>query len=277
MSSKSKKLETLANILQVEKLDGMILKIPIHKIKPSEIQPRQNRTLGIEELAKSISREGLLSPILVTKEDDHYRIIAGERRYHAIVQLGWKEIECKIISREQRDYFRISLIENLQREDLTAEEEANAMLYLKKQENLTDAELSNLLGKSRNYISEILSINEVPKEALEKCKELGFTNKNFLIQVAQSYKKGTLDSFLNALSEGNIKTVKDAKDFNKTNKIPVKAHYREKKSDTQKQNFYDIEYENDKILITFQDPKIAKKVYHWIKKNIENLIQNPNQ
>ncbi|MFN3603415.1 MAG: ParB/RepB/Spo0J family partition protein [Leptonema sp. (in: bacteria)] len=271
MSSKAKKLGTLADIFQAEKLDGTILKIPVHKIKPSEIQPRQNRTLKIEDLSKSISQDGLLSPILVTKENDYYRIIAGERRYHAVISLGWKEIECKIISRETKDYFRISLIENLQREDLTPEEEAQAMLFLKKQENLTDSELANLLGKSRNYISEILSINELPKEAIQRCKDLGFLNKNFLIQVAQAFKKGNLDSFLNALEEGTIKTVKDAKKFNK---IPVKAHFREKpKKENEKQPYYEIHLEENKILIITEDKVLAKKIHHWIKENIETLLK----
>lgn len=266
MSSKSKKLGTLADIFQAEKLDGTILKIPIHKIKPSEVQPRQNRTIGIEELSKSIATEGLLSPILVTKENDYYRIIAGERRYHAIVSLGWKEIECKILSRESKDYFRISLIENLQREDLTAEEEAKAIEYLKKQEYLTDIELANLLGKSRNYISEILSINELPQEVIEKCKRLGFSNKNFLIQVAQSYKKGNLDSFLDALQKGDIKTVKEAKQFNK---IPVKAHLREK-AIRQKGSSpsYEIQTEENKIIIIVENSKLAKRIQDWLKENL---------
>ncbi len=273
MSSKSKKLGTLADIFQAEKLDGTILKIPIHKIKPSENQPRQNRTIGIEELSKSIAIDGLLSPIVVTKENDYYRIIAGERRYHAVASLGWKEIECKIISREQKDYFRISLIENLQREDLTAEEEAKALEYLKKQEHLSDMELANLLGKSRNYISEILSINELPNEVIQKCNELGFSNKNFLIQVAQAFKKGNLDSFLEALQRGDIKTVKEAKAFNK---IHVKAHFRKKTLPHKAQNeitsHYKIQIEKNKIMITLENPKFTKKVYDWLKENLNQAF-----
>ncbi|GIX42538.1 MAG: chromosome partitioning protein ParB [Leptospiraceae bacterium] len=276
MSSKAKKLGTLADIFQQEKLDGTILKLPIHKIKPSELQPRKNRKYAIEELAKSIQKEGLLSPIIVYKEGDYYRIIAGERRYHAITSLGWKEVECKIISREQKDYFRIALIENLQREDLSADEEAEAMLYLKNQENLTDQELADLIGKSRNYVSEILSISKLPKELKEQLKKLGLNHKNFLIQAVQAYKKGNIENFIQGIQLGEIKTVKDAKEFNK--KTTVKEHERSinsnqeniKNTEEINQEIH-IQREKNIIKITTSDMKIARKIEKWLNKNI-NLI-----
>jgi len=275
MSSKAKKLGTLADIFQQEKLDGTILKIPLNKIKPSEVQPRKNRKHAIEELAKSIEKDGLLSPIIVYKENDYYRIIAGERRYHAANSLGWKEIECKIISREQKDYFRLALIENLQREDLSPEEEVEAMLYLKKQEELTDQELADLIGKSRNYVSEILSIAKLPQEFREKLKELGLNNKNFLIQAVQSYKKGNIENFLNAIQLGEIKSVKDAKEFNR--KTIVQEHERNlsKKPNEEKQSdSLEITIERDKniIKISTQDIKLAQKIEKWLNKNIHFIL-----
>jgi len=279
MSSKAKKLGTLADIFQQEKLDGTILKIPINKIKPSEIQPRKNRKHAIEELAQSIQKDGLLSPIVVCKEEDHYRIIAGERRYHAVVSLGWKEVECKIISREQKDYYRIALIENLQREDLSAEEEAEAMLYLKNQENLTDQELADLIGKSRNYVSEILSITQLPQELIDKIKELGLNNKNFLIQAVQAYKKGNVNSFIEAINLGEIKSVKDAKEFNK--KTVVREHERKLSTDSHKNNKesfsldlpVQIVRDKNTLKIISDDPKIIKKIEKWIQKNLPQILE----
>jgi ParB family chromosome partitioning protein len=102
MSSKSKKLGSLADIFESEVLEGTVRKIRLSKITPSEIQPRSERLKGVEELAESLRVDGLLQPILVTKDsDDSYKIIAGERRYHAANRLGWTEIECKIFNKNE--------------------------------------------------------------------------------------------------------------------------------------------------------------------------------
>ncbi|MBI3396588.1 MAG: ParB/RepB/Spo0J family partition protein, partial [Spirochaetia bacterium] len=168
---------------------------------------------GVDELADSIKKDGLLSPIVVTKDGEGYRIIAGERRYHAVKKLGWTDVECRIISREERDYFRIAIIENLQRENLSAEEEAAALLRLKIQESYSDAELAEIVGKSRNYVTEILGIASLPEETLARCKTLGIDNKNMLIQVVQAHKKGVLDELMAAFTQGSVKTVRSARDI----------------------------------------------------------------
>lgn len=215
MSSKTKRLGTLADIYQKERLDGTITRIKLGKIAPSSEQPRRDRTMGVDELAESIKRDGLLSPIVVTRSGaDTYRIIAGERRYHALKKLGWQEAECRIISREERDYWRISIIENLQRENLSPEEEAAALARLKKQEDLSDAGLAQMVGKSRNYITEILGIAQLPEEVLAQCREAGIDNRNLLIQVVQAYRKDSLPAFLAAYRAGQIRTVRSAREFN---------------------------------------------------------------
>ncbi|MCB1173057.1 MAG: ParB/RepB/Spo0J family partition protein [Leptospiraceae bacterium] len=216
MSSKSKKLSALADIYGREHLDGAITRLKISNIKPAAEQPRQDRTFKIDELAQSIERDGLLNPIQVCKNKDGrtYRIIAGERRYHAVQKLGWSEVECRIISRSDSDYWRIAIIENLQRENLDAGEEARAFLQLKKLDSLSDAELASQLGKSRNYITEILGINQMPADVLDRCQTAGLENKNMLIQASQAWKRGTIDLFLEAWRNGGIQTVRDAKQFN---------------------------------------------------------------
>ena len=85
MSSKSKRLGTLVDIFQAETLEGSIKKIKIDSIQPSDTQPRIDRRKAVDELAESLKQNGLLQPILITKRDgeSNYRIIAGERRYHA--------------------------------------------------------------------------------------------------------------------------------------------------------------------------------------------------
>jgi ParB family chromosome partitioning protein len=215
MASKTKRLGSLADIYQSQNLDGTITTIKLDRIHPSAEQPRQNRTAGVEDLAASIARDGLLSPLVVTKDGENYRIIAGERRYHALRKLGQTQAECRIISREERDYWRIAIVENLQRENLSADEEASALLRLKKQDNLSDEGLAKLVGKSRNYITEILGIAQLPEAVLKECQAAGIDNRNLMIQVVQSYKKGNVKEFLNAYRDGAVRTVRDAREFNR--------------------------------------------------------------
>ncbi len=267
MSSKHKKLGGLADIFQSESLDGAITKLPIARIRPSEDQPRRDRTHAVDELSESIRRDGLLSPIVVTKEGDTYRVIAGERRFHAVSRLGWKDVECRIISREQRDYFRIALIENLQRENLNAEEEADALIKLKKQEDLSDQELAKLVGKSRNYVTEILSIATLPPEYLEECRSRGLTQKNFLIQAVQAFRKGRHEEFLSAFEGGEIRTVRDAKDFNQERTTTVRSHERKSPVTNPTANPpLRIERKGEQIIITTADASSAEQIEKVIRK-----------
>lgn len=273
MSSKLKKLGSLADIYQAEHLDGSITTVPLEKIRPSQDQPRRDRTLGVDELAASIKKDGLLSPIVVTRDGDGYRIIAGERRYHALCKLSKKHAECRIISREERDYWRISIIENLQRENLSAEEEAVALLKLKMQENYSDAELASLVGKSRNYITEILGIASLPEETLRECHEAGIDNKNLLIQVVQAQKKGSFSEFLDAYRSGHIRTVRAARDFNSRKKSESREGSAGggetpavKTSDVSAAE-PSIKVSGSQLIINCPDSHAARKLAAWIRTN----------
>ena len=279
MSSKHKKLGTLADIFQAESLDGTITRIRMDRIHPSEEQPRKDRTVAVDELAESIKKDGLLSPIVVTRAGEGYRIIAGERRFHALTRLGWKEAECRIISREERDYYRIAIIENLQRENLSAQEEAEALLRLKQQESYSDAELAQLVGKSRNYITEILGIAGLPAEALKKCKEAGLENKNLLIQAVQAHRKGRFDEFVSAYESGAIRTVRSARDFfSRENESPNEERSRQdragqpgapgsKPSGIEATDYPIIRRKGNILTIEARDVKTARSLENWIKKN----------
>ena len=277
MSSKLKKLGTLADVYQSEKLDGTITRIRLDKIQPSEHQPRQNRTVGIEELASSIAQDGLLSPIVVTRHDKGYRIIAGERRYHALKSLNIQEAECRIISREERDYYRIAIIENLQRENLNPQEEAQALKHLKTQENYSDAELAQIIGKSRNYVTEILGIASLPDDVLEQCRTAGMDNKNLMIQAVQAHKKGSFRDFIKEFQEGRIKTIRDARSFlgkeqgraapdNSKSSLPAEAKPERPK------NFEKLERKGAVISLTFSTAEDAAKAESRLAKFLNKNI-----
>jgi len=265
VSSKLKRLGSLADIYQAEHLDGTITKIKIDKIHPSNEQPRQNRTLAVDELMESIKKDGLLSPIVITRDGEGYRIIAGERRYHAVKKLGWPEVECRIISRQERDYWRIAIIENLQRENLSAPEEASALLRLKMQENYSDAELASIVGKSRNYVTEILGIAGLGDDVLKQCRELGLDTKNMLIQVVQAEKKGGLKEFLTAVKAGSIGNIRTAREFNQGREKSSPRTTTETPSKKSSRGIVSMEVKGNELRIVLSSPEKARQLETLLK------------
>jgi len=214
MASKSKKLGFAADIFEQD-IEGIIRKIRLGDIQPSSEQPRTKFDDSISALADSIKAEGLLQPIVVTKEGTHYKIIAGERRYRAAQLIGLEEIECRILRKNAKDTYRLAVIENLQRENLDAIDESRAFRKLKVEYSHTDAELAKIVGKSRNYVSEILSVAEIPGTWIDRAKQAGIESKNLFIQFAQAVKSGSAEQFITRFSNGEITTVASAKQFNK--------------------------------------------------------------
>lgn len=267
MSLKSKRLGSLVDIFQAETLEGSIKKIKLSKISPSENQPRKDRMKGVEELASSLRTEGLLQPIIVTKSEnlDQYKIIAGERRYHAARLLGWQEIECKILNKDEKETFKIATIENLQRENLSPYEEIEAFSFLKQQYSYSDGELAEIFGKSRNYMNEILSVQAMPQEEILLCKEAGIDTKNLLVQAAQSYKKGTFSEFLDSFRQGSLRTVKDAKKFNQS--------FNDQKEEVSLEmiDIFKITVEDNRIIIQSNEEKKIKEILPKIQNFLKRL------
>lgn len=139
---------------QDEPKDGMIQMVRLSLVEPDREQPRKHFDQEkLEELAGSIRAKGLLEPILVRKKDDHYEIIAGERRWRACRMADLKEIP--VIVREYDDLERveISLIENIQRENLNPIEEANAYRRLIDEFHLKQDELAERVSRNRTSIT----------------------------------------------------------------------------------------------------------------------------
>ena len=130
--------------------------------------PDQPRTVFLEselnELSESILANGLIQPIIVRKDDEGYEIIAGERRYQAAKKAKLKEIPAIIRDIAEKDVFKLALIENLQRSDLTPLEEARAYKKLIDEESLTQEALSKMISKSRPAIANTLRLLDLPYE-----------------------------------------------------------------------------------------------------------------
>ena len=144
--------------LENKKDDGLLL-IPIEKIFRDENQPRKEFDKEkIEELAQSINKNGLIQPLILTKkDDDNYNVVAGERRWRA-AQIANLKILPALLLPSDLDKDEISLIENIQRENLKVTEEANAYQRLIDKNNYTHEQLSKIVGKSRSHITNLLRI-----------------------------------------------------------------------------------------------------------------------
>ncbi len=130
------------------------VELPIDKIIPNQNQPRKSfNEESIGELAQSIKNYGLIQPITVIKKNDNYEIVAGERRYRASKIAGLKNIPVIIKDISQKEKLAVSIIENIQRENLNSIEEALAFSSLIEAYNITQEELSKKLGKSRTAIT----------------------------------------------------------------------------------------------------------------------------
>ncbi|WP_084243433.1 nucleoid occlusion protein [Planomicrobium okeanokoites] len=143
-----------------------VVKLPIDKVIANKFQPR---TIfdeeKIEELARTIHMHGVIQPIVVrVDEDDNYEIIAGERRYRAMKSLGWEEVPAIVRQLNDKETASIALIENLQREELTAIEEANAYQNLLEIHDITQEALAQRLGKGQSTVSNKLRLLKLPEE-----------------------------------------------------------------------------------------------------------------
>ena len=146
--------------------DEQVVELEISEIRPNPYQPRKTfNEEALEELAKSIKKSGVFQPIIVRKSSvKGYEIIAGERRYRASKLAKKKTIPAIIRKFDESQMMEVAVLENLQREDLTPLEEAQAYEMLQKNLGLTQEEVSKRMGKSRPYIANYLRLLTLPSK-----------------------------------------------------------------------------------------------------------------
>ncbi len=154
----------------LEKEDNeRIQEIDIDLICPNPNQPRKVFEQDkIDELTESIKKYGVIQPIIVRKEGEFYTIIAGERRWRACKNANIKTIPCIVRDMEKRNASEIALIENIQREDLNAIDEANAYEFIMERYGITQEQVSNIVGKSRVYVTNILRLSHLDDYVKDK-------------------------------------------------------------------------------------------------------------
>ena len=157
--------ETLDNLQPSE---DQIEKIDLQKLVVNPFQPRKTfDDEAIEELAQSIQEHGIIQPIVVRKKGKKFEIVVGERRFRAAKLANLDEIPAIVRDLTEDQMMELAILENLQREDLTPIEEAEAYQSLIEKLNFTQEELANRLGKSRPYITNHLRLLQLPDQVRE--------------------------------------------------------------------------------------------------------------
>ncbi|WP_394245151.1 ParB/RepB/Spo0J family partition protein [Vibrio astriarenae] len=162
-SSFAREKQQVATQSQALSNDGELADLSVHQLQPGVYQPRKDMSdEALAELSASIQSQGIIQPIVVRQiANDRYEIIAGERRWRAAKQAGLKQVPCLIKNVQDRAAVAMALIENIQREDLNAIEESQALERLQEEFQLTHQQIADVIGKSRATVSNLLRLNQL--------------------------------------------------------------------------------------------------------------------
>lgn len=222
--------------------------LDIRRVQPNPHQPRKDFG-DLSEMVVSVKEKGILEPILVRSHEGQYQIIAGERRYQAARLAGLQRIPCIEVDVDARGMLEISLIENLQRRDLTPFEEAAAIQRLSDQFRYTHEEIAKKLGKSRTVITEILSLNRIPEEVQERCRQADIVSKSMLLQIVRLPTAEKMHAMIDKIASEGM-TREEARD------------YKREQRQTKRRNFtfrFKPEDRDYRFTLTFARPEIERK------------------
>lgn len=273
------------NLVESKKGAGEMIKLS--SIEPRHDQPRKTfEREGLEALAESVQKYGVLQPIIVRPSqliDDTYEIIAGERRWRAAKLAGLDEIPAVVLDGDDLKIAQVSIIENIQREDLNPIEEALAYRGLMDRFDLTQDQVSKQVGKSRSAIANLLRLLDLPEEVLEMLKNgelsagharalLGLENEEAVIVLAHKITEKDLSvreientvKRLNTVPEETQEEL-DAETVNTT--VMTRIHLRELEKRSR-------EFLGRKVKITNTAKKRTLEISFDSDEDLETLLQN---
>lgn len=173
--------------------------IDVNKVMANPYQPRNYfDENGIDELAKSIKENGLIQPISVRDKNGMYEIVVGERRFRALQKLGYEQIEAYVLDDNEAGSMNKALIENIQRENLSAIEEAKAYLKIMQYQHITQSELASQIGKSQPSIANkirLLNLNDNIQNAVES-KMISERHARAMLSLSNEEQNKVLDSII---------------------------------------------------------------------------------
>lgn len=189
---------------------ALVKSLKLTEIEPNKDQARKNFDKAkLNELAESIKKFGVLQPIIVTKKDEYYEIIAGERRWRASIIAGLKEIPAIIKEDNEKDNAKISLIENIQRENLNPVERARGFTALINEYELTIADLAKALGLNSTRIKENIELLKLDDRVIKYIEEGSLPESTAKVILEQEDKEIQYELALYIIEDGL--TAKEAK------------------------------------------------------------------
>ena len=258
--------------------EGQVVEVKLDKIYDNPYQPRiEIKEKELEELANSIKEKGLLQPVLVfnDKKENKLYLIAGHRRYYAHKLLGKEKIKVIYVNGiEKKDLASIAITENLQREDLDIIETAIAIKRYKEEFNKTLDEIGKELGKTKSWISQILSVLSLPEEIIDDIKNNKSTSDVNSLNKINSIAKLKKFSMLNFCPE--CQDIGDFqgwlyKNFLKNGRDWLRETIDKLKKQTKPKEVKDVEY---KFTKNGANIKINKKLSDEDKQLLEELIKD---
>ena len=272
-----KGLDALFSINEIEEIeekkDGeAVQNIKIIQIEPNRNQPRKKfDEEALEDLAESIKKYGVIQPIIVCKKDDYYQIIAGERRWRASKIAGLKEIPAIIREDDERVNSEISLIENMQREDLNPYEKALGIRTLIDNYGLSQEIVAKKLGKSRSTVANWVRVLNLEPRVLEMVKEgklsEGFCKALLMIEPEKQY-----ETAVQMLERGaTVRQVEKKSKVKETKEEQKKNHILYKNIENTFQSFFGSKVRLDagrrrgKIIIEYTSNDDLERILDLIK------------
>lgn len=187
----------------VDANEETVQNITIKEIKPNPYQPRKIfDTKAINELRDSIKIHGVLQPIILRNAKKGYEIVVGERRFRAAKEAKLKEIPAVVRDLTEEEMMELSVIENLQREDLSPLEEAESYQFLMKKLSLTQAKLAERVGKSRPYIANFVRLLTLPEEVQVMLRDGSLSAGHGRVLLGLKLKKNIIPTAKKAVAQG---------------------------------------------------------------------------
>ena len=252
-----------------------IVEIPLSEIRSNPYQPRKEfDEESLKEFAESIKEHGVIQPIIVKKSIKGYEIVAGERRTKACELIGKETIPAIIRDFSDDEMMQIALLENIQREDLTAIEEAEAYNNLIKTLNITQEELANKIGKSRSYVTNMLGLLKLPEDIKNDILN-GYITMGHAKVLSKIEDEETIKSLAKKVKDNHI-SVRDLEALASDPNVP-KANPVKRTKPTNEYNYVEeamteaignkVKISNKKIVIPFNSDKDLERILEIL--NIE--------
>src|ERR1700691_4186609 len=244
--------------------------LPLDKIRPNPDQPR--KFLGdLRDLTESIKEKGVLEPLLVrfVPRDDCYHIISGERRYHASRAAGLREVPCIEKIADDAETLELALIENLQRKDLTAFEEADGLQRLADHFDYTHDDIAKKIARARSSVTETMSLRIIPEALRKLCIENGIVSKSLLLQISRQPSEKKMVEAIQRIAQAGL-----------TRDEARRERQEETKSGPRPQPFiFNFRPENEafKLRIQFRKSNVSRgELIDTLRNLIETLEQDEN-